>query len=322
MHALDERVLRDDEPRRRRAASFSTPTISPRRSSSASSAELTELREPRQPPSSAPGSVAARITATPAAPAPMQAAAFEASMPPIATTGTSTAAQIARSPSRPSGGVGVGLRRRLPDRADAEVVGVGRERLLERSSPSGRAGARPRARSPPVVALAEMHAVGAELERRVDVVVDDERRAERARSRRRARRPRRSAPSRAAGRRSRPPRPPRAPSRDPRRSRAPSRDPARPPVERRRVERRERVVEARRGTSPGPCAPRAASSPATPKRDERLDGRLERRVASTARKQPVSADDMQPVPVIDASSGSPFATAATARRRRRGRRGR
>ena len=44
------------------------------------------------------------MTATPAAPASMHARAFEASTPPIATTGIETAAQIARSPSSPIGG--------------------------------------------------------------------------------------------------------------------------------------------------------------------------------------------------------------------------
>ena len=42
-------------------------------------------------------------------------------------------------------------------------------------------------------------------------------------------------------------------------------------------------------------APSAASSAATPKRDERVDRGLKRR--RTARKQPVSAVEMQPVPV-------------------------
>ena len=165
------------------AASCSTPTISPRRSSSA--------RSPSSPLSESLinrlltfGSVAARIVATPAAPAPMQAAAFDASMPPIAITGTRTAAQIARSPSRPDRRRGVRLRRRLPDRPDAEVVGV---RGLSASSsdvterPSRRPAARARAGS--AIVLAEMHAVGAERERRVDVVVDDERDTERVEAR-------------------------------------------------------------------------------------------------------------------------------------------
>ncbi len=44
------------------------------------------------------------MTATPAAPARMQSAAFAASIPPIATTGTLTAAQISANPSSPIGG--------------------------------------------------------------------------------------------------------------------------------------------------------------------------------------------------------------------------
>ena len=44
------------------------------------------------------------MTATPAAPDSIQAAALEASTPPIATTGTSTATQMRRSPSSPMGG--------------------------------------------------------------------------------------------------------------------------------------------------------------------------------------------------------------------------
>ncbi len=43
------------------------------------------------------------MTATPAAPARMQSPAFDASIPPIAITGTRTAAQIRASSSRPSG---------------------------------------------------------------------------------------------------------------------------------------------------------------------------------------------------------------------------
>ena len=49
------------------------------------------------------------MTATPAAPARMQSAAFEASTPPIATTGIETAAQISASPSSPIGGSASGF---------------------------------------------------------------------------------------------------------------------------------------------------------------------------------------------------------------------
>ena len=44
------------------------------------------------------------MTATPAAPARMHSAAFVASMPPIATTGSETPRQISASPSNPIGG--------------------------------------------------------------------------------------------------------------------------------------------------------------------------------------------------------------------------
>ena len=85
------------------AASCSTPTISPRRSSSA---EPAAHRSPKAASTALLtfGSIAARIVATPAAPAAMQSPAFDASMPPIATTGTGTARQIARRPSSPIGG--------------------------------------------------------------------------------------------------------------------------------------------------------------------------------------------------------------------------
>ncbi len=53
--------------------------------------------------------MAALIAATPEAPARMQAAAFEASTPPIAITGTVTDMQISWSPSRPIGGSASGF---------------------------------------------------------------------------------------------------------------------------------------------------------------------------------------------------------------------
>jgi hypothetical protein len=49
------------------------------------------------------------MTATPAAPARMQSAAFVSSTPPIATTGLKTAAQISRRPSIPIGGSASGF---------------------------------------------------------------------------------------------------------------------------------------------------------------------------------------------------------------------
>ena len=109
-------------------------------------------------------------------------------MPPIATTGTSTATQIATQPLEPDRRIGVGLRRRRPDRAGAEVVGVGCDRLLDASRPSGRAQPVRAGALGACVGLAEMHAVGAERDRRVDVVVDDERHAELGEARDRARR--------------------------------------------------------------------------------------------------------------------------------------
>ena len=57
---------------------------------------------------------AARMAATPAAPARMQSPAFVASTPPMATTGTSTARAMAASPSEPCRRVGVLLGRRRP----------------------------------------------------------------------------------------------------------------------------------------------------------------------------------------------------------------
>src|SRR5262249_50805848 len=60
---------------------------------------------------------------------------------------------------------------------------------------------------------------------------------------------------------------------------------------------------------PGPRAPVAASSPATPNATS-ASAAPSSGESATARKQPVSALDMQPVPVIDASIGSPFAIAS------------
>ena len=105
VHALDERVLRDDDAARelRRVVLDAGDQAEPLELGE--QAELTELREPHRPPAAAPGSVAARITATPAAPARMHAAAFDASMPPIATTGADDGARrCARSSSSPSAG--------------------------------------------------------------------------------------------------------------------------------------------------------------------------------------------------------------------------
>ena len=54
-------------------------------------------------------SAAARTTATPAAPAVRQSAALDASIPPIAITGTETARQMSARPSRPIGGSASGF---------------------------------------------------------------------------------------------------------------------------------------------------------------------------------------------------------------------
>ena len=116
------------------------------------------------------------MTATPAAPAWMHSAAFDASMPPIATTGIETERQMSRSPSSPIAGAGVRLRRRLPDRASADIRRTCE--LRDRSlAPLG--GRDPQHDSglcaplDPRVALAEVDAA-AKLERSVDVVVDHE----------------------------------------------------------------------------------------------------------------------------------------------------
>src|SRR5581483_3631014 len=53
---------------------------------------------------------------------------------------------------------------------------------------------------------------------------------------------------------------------------------------------------------PGPCAPAAASSPATPNATSASTAASSGSSGRTARKQPVIADDMQPVPVMLASS--------------------
>ena len=72
-------------------------------------------------------------------------------------------------------------------------------------------------------------------------------------------------------------------------------------AEGRRVERRERVVEA---DVEGARAARALGGvlAGDAEGDERLGGGLERLGGLAARKQPVSAVDMQPVPVTEASS--------------------
>src|SRR4029453_13500313 len=86
----------------------------------------------------------------------MQSAAFVASMPPIATTGIDTASQTSRSPSSLIGG------------GAARFAGV----PPHRARPVIRA---PRGPPPARIAAPEMHAVGAQRKRSLDVVVDHER---------------------------------------------------------------------------------------------------------------------------------------------------
>src|SRR3954454_20823205 len=216
----------------------------------------------------------------------------------------------------PDGRIGVGLRRRLPDRAGSDVVGgiLRLARLLEcRSGESEQEAVVLRAlRS--VVAAAQVHPFGAELERSLNVVVDDECHA-------------------GAG------------------AQAPRRPPAlddvdllnvlQAPLHHRgatvdcqsggfelvhdRVQLHEILVRessvsgsspasaSYRATwkEPGPDAPRAASSAATPNDASASAAASSGASRFAARKQPVIALDMQPVPVTDASSSLPFATAST-----------
>ena len=233
-------------------------------------------------------------------------------MPPIATTGTAdrtadgAAGRRARSPAprRPStASPRPGRRRgsRPPPRAPAPGLAT------DRPSSSPRAAAS----SAPSVALPEMHAVRAERERGGDVVVHDERHSELREA---------VAALDDVGRRGL-----HAQLHD----RRPGRDrsPRRLEVADERVhshavitralassvpgvERGERVVERdveRAGAVRPPRRVLAghAERDRAPRRPRAAVGR------STARKQPVIADDMQPVPVIGASSGWPFATATT-----------
>ena len=76
---------------------------------------------------------------------------------------------------------------------------------------------------------------------------------------------------------------------------------------------RRRAARGRsRGLSPGRCV-----LARDPDGDERERRRVDERSARTATKQPVSAVDMHPEPVIVASRGSPFATASVRLRRPR-----
>ena len=141
-----------------------------------------------------------------------------------------------------------------------------------------------------------MDAVGAERDRRLDVVVDDEGRAELAKG----------LPGRDdLGRRVLQPQLDDGRAALDRRARGlevldervqPHAIDARAAVERRRVERRERVVEADVERA-GPPRIRAASSPATPKAASASAAASSGSLGLAARKQPVIAVDMQPVPV-------------------------
>ena len=110
MHAFDERVLGDDEPVPQLGRVVLDPAREPAPLELGQQADLAELtRAASTAALTARASVAARITATPAAPARMQSPAFEASIPPIATTGIVTARQISASPSSPIGGSASGF---------------------------------------------------------------------------------------------------------------------------------------------------------------------------------------------------------------------
>ena len=109
MDALDERVLRDDEPavelrrvvldRLRRARGARARASRP--SSPSSESFIDDLRSA--------GSRRGADHGNTGGAGAMHAAAFVASIPPIATTGMSTAAQISRSPSSPIGGSASGF---------------------------------------------------------------------------------------------------------------------------------------------------------------------------------------------------------------------
>ena len=165
-----------------------------------------------------------------------------------------------------------------------------------------------RARSLPGVALPEMDA-DPEFERRVDVVVDDQFDSS-PRARGRARSPQRSgAPfSRSCTTVA----PPSAARRAVSSSATSAWSLMRPRRLRSRgqrggIEPGEGVVQPDMEAPGGPSPPTAASSPATPNAT-RASTAASNGSSLPARKQPVIAVDMQPVPVIEASSACPFAT--------------
>ena len=116
------------------------------------------------------------MTATPAAPARMQSAALAASTPPIATTGTATAAQISRRPSRPIAGsasVLDGVSRPGPRRCSPPRPP--RRALPRRSMRRARAGARVPWRAQTLRQSGRGALRPPQHQRSVDVVVHDER---------------------------------------------------------------------------------------------------------------------------------------------------
>ena len=158
-----------------------------------------------------------------------------------------------------------------------------------------------------VVALAEMDTVRAERERGLDIVIDDERGVERAEG--------------AADRDQLFRRGALQPQPDDRRTRVDG-PPGGVEVGDDRMEDHEcRSRPSKRRFAraswrlawklSGPLAPTAASSPATPNATSASVAASSGASSFTGTNQPVIALDMQPVPVIAASSGCPFATACT-----------
>ena len=177
--ALDERVLRDDEP----AGELRRVVLDPLREAAplqlGEQAELAELARASSTASRSVGRRRARTTATPAAPAAMHSRRVRRVDPADRDDRDVDRLADRGEAVEPDRRIGVRLRRRRPDRARADV---GRARRSPRCASSTldaeipSIGPRRRARSAPVAA-AEVDAVGPERERRLDVVVDDEGRA-------------------------------------------------------------------------------------------------------------------------------------------------
>ena len=94
--------------------------------------ELTALREPRQPPSSRSDRRPRGSWPRPQHRRRCTSPAFDASMPPIATTGTAAIGADRAEPVEADRRRGVHLRRCLPDRPGAEIVGVRGAGFVER----------------------------------------------------------------------------------------------------------------------------------------------------------------------------------------------